>query len=233
MDEQQKNVLRAEIKSAIERIFFKSIVFHSAYRFVLQAHLEAYRGNAELHATLERLEDQLRVAQMDTNEFYRSLMYIDLISEVETFFSTLLKSILYRYPKKLSESQFRLADIVDSASTDELIYRAAEAHIYKLMYKSPNEYLKEICELLSIDRKIIEVHWPVYIEAKARRDLGAHNNWVCNATYLRKLGEVGVATSAKIGDRLLPSDDDSDIKFCDCVMNMTEAIGQVVLDKYA
>jgi len=75
------------------------------------------------------------------------------------------------------------------------------------MYKKPMEYLESICEVLSIEKNTITKEWPNYIEAKSRRDLGVHNGWVCNSTYLRKVHEAKIETEAKEGDSMLPTYD--------------------------
>lgn len=114
-------------------------------------------------------------------------MFLNVISEMEIYFSTLIQIIVREHPKKLGSASFQLTDIIDSESTDVLIERASGEFINKLMYKKPMDYLECICELLSIDMANYLEMWPAFVEAKARRDLGVHNSWICNSTYLRKI----------------------------------------------
>ena len=58
--------------------------------------------------------------------------------------------------------------------------------------------------MVSIDKKHLIEIWPSFVEMKARRDLGVHNNWVTNGIYLRKLKEIGFADHPSTGMRLIP-----------------------------
>jgi hypothetical protein len=130
-----------------------------------------------------------------------------MISSLELFFQEAISGVLQAYPKKIGSVQFKLSQILDAGTTDELISRAAEEYIIKLMYKKPLEYLEEITRLLSIHSASILPFWPTFIEAKARRDLGMHNGWKCNSTYIRKLEESGIPCSFQVGDDTFPYDD--------------------------
>lgn len=43
---------------------------------------------------------------------------------------------------------------------------------------------------MSIELGILDRIWPIYIEMKARRDLGVHNGWIKNRVYEKKVSEV-------------------------------------------
>lgn len=216
MTEEVTNLI-SSIRNATGKLLYKCQTVLSSAAFVFAAstlalrnikalsndnNLDEYnRSIAETHLSLEK---SLNIYQISNVEYYLSLIFIDLISSTEIFFIDLVKIVLKKYPKKLGKTQFNLSEIIDSSSHDELITKAADQYIHKLLYKKPNEYLSDICEVLSIDKELIKPYWGNYIEAKARRDLGIHNDWKCNTIYLRKLKEVGIEPQCKIGDLMFP-----------------------------
>ena len=52
--------------------------------------------------------------------------------------------MIAEYPKKLGITQFTLSEILDAASPDELLIKAGELYLNKVMYKKPLEYLRDI-----------------------------------------------------------------------------------------
>jgi hypothetical protein len=215
-----------------ERVTAKALAFSIAYIFVLEAQKAASDGHVDLKTAFTSLETTLKKSRMNAREYFRAVLFIDLISEIEIFFANIVKATIVKNPKKLGGAQFKLSDILDASSTDELITRAADEYIYKLMYKKPGEYLDEICNTLSIERTTISAYWPTYIEAKARRDLGVHNNWICNATYRRKLQEAGVQTTTSVGESLIPSDRDYAAAVSTAVASLAYELGKAVIDKH-
>jgi hypothetical protein len=220
------------VEDAKKRLFLKSLAFAHAYIFVLEAQKAALEGHGDLKKALAELESDLGGSNINMNQYFRSVLFVDLISEAEMFFAVMIKTVIARYPKKAGSVQFRLSDIIDATSLGDLITRASEDYIYKLLYKKPMEYLAEICAMLSIDQSIIEPYWPTYIEAKARRDLGAHNNWICNSTYLRKLEEAGVETSASEGQIMIPTDLDYAADVSQSIFNLAADLSAAVMSKH-
>jgi hypothetical protein len=132
---------------------------------------------------------------------------IILVSEVEHFFAHAVSASLRLYPEKMGGQAFKLSEIISASSTDELIDRAAKATFNSLMYEKPLDYVRKLAEILSIDSARLEELWPTFVELKARRDLGVHNNWIVNEIYLRKLKEAKVQTTLKLGESATPDDD--------------------------
>lgn len=124
--------------------------------------------------------------------FADSLCLISLISEAEAFFQDTMKIVLQKYPKKISAIDISLGKILDFNDVDKIKEFAAQVYITSIMYKRPNEYKKELLTLISADEKLLDKHWPNYVEAKVRRDIGVHNSWIKNETYRDKIREVGV-----------------------------------------
>jgi hypothetical protein len=99
------------------------------------------------------------------------------------------------------------------------------------MYEKPNQYLNKICDLLSIDSEELKEHWPTYIEAKARRDLGVHNSWLCNSVYMRKISEAGLDNKYKEGEELFPSDREYCKNVVLSIFTISNIIMRLVLEK--
>lgn len=72
------------------------------------------------------------------------------------------------------------------------------------MYEKPLDYLTKVSSLLSIDEISLKPLWQTFIEAKARRDLGLHNGWKYNETYLRKISDAGLTAKFIQGESTLP-----------------------------
>jgi len=204
MSESENRIVEVASK-ALDRVATKILSLQDAYIIVLKSKTIAMEGLDEtLSEAYSSMDERLKSIELDSQKYFMSILFIDLVSEIEIFLSYMIKVVTQHYPKKLNDVSYKLSEIVDMPSVDELVTRAAGEYINKLMYKKPYEYLESICKVLSIEREPLEEYWPVYVEAKCRRDLGVHNGWVCNATYLRKLSEAGIKTEVKEGDILLP-----------------------------
>ena len=142
-------------------------------------------------------------------------LFISYVASFEVFLQDTAVLVAKKNPKKVGGANFTLAEIIDSGGMPALVQRATDEFLNKLMYKKPSAYLQELCQLLSIDASPFQERWKVFVEAKARRDLGVHSAWRCNDVYLRKLGEAGIETTARPGDIMLPPDTD----YTDSVMD--------------
>ena len=78
--------------------------------------------------------------------------------------------------------------------------------VNQLMYQKPENYMKALCKLLSINAPDINDLSPHYIEIKARRDLAIHNGWICNEVYLRKLSDAKIESKFVLGDFTVPDE---------------------------
>ena len=171
----------------------------------MEADSPAHSGFKVTHEWLAKFASKMG---MSGTQYIESHLFFTQISGLEFYFQSCLAAVLKSYPKKLGSTQFTLTQILQVETKDELVERAADMYLNKLMYKKPAEYLAEMCEILSISSTAIEELWPFFVESKARRDLGIHNNWQCNETYVRKLAEVGLTSQYKIGESVVPSDND-------------------------
>jgi hypothetical protein len=195
--------------------------------FVLRAARAAYMdveldspAHGGFRVTYDLLDRFASNMDMTATEYIECHLFFTQISGLEFFFQSCLAAVLRAYPKKLGSAQFTLSQILEADSKDALIDQATEVFLNKLMYKKPSEYLDEICNTLSIESVGIRPFWSDFVEAKARRDVGIHNNWKCNETYLRKVSEVGLTLPFELGDSLVPKDGSYFTK-------TTESLGQI------
>jgi hypothetical protein len=143
-----------------------------------------------IRETLDRFSKYLQPHGLDIEHHFAALFLISVVSRVEYFFVDTITVLVRQYPKKVGSVTFKLSEIITS-SREELILAAIEAHLTRVTYKRPAEYLEELVQLWSIDSAPLSVWWPEFVENKARRDLGIHNDWIVNRVYKRKIGEVG------------------------------------------
>jgi hypothetical protein len=178
----------------------KSGAISSTGAIVLQAELEDSPALAE---AFKGLRDFLAPYGMTLDQYFAGSLLVNLIAEVELYFTEVVRHILTAFPHKLGAVQFKFSEI-HGQSSDEIVLMAAERHLTSLMFKRPAEYLAELAAVMSISAGEIQPYWPPYIEAKARRDLGIHNNWCANDTYSRKVSEAGLSPRTERGAFICP-----------------------------
>lgn len=187
--------------------FLKGIaVLRKAQIFLTIAQASARSGHPQLsdiYHDIERSTDTKSLG-LTYETYFASQLTINLVSEVEHFFGSAVSAALRMHPEKIGRESFRLTEIISASSNQELVDRAAQTVLNKMMYEKPNDYIKSFAEILSIDTTDLESDWPAFIELKTRRDLGIHNNWIVNDIYLRKLREANINTEHKAGNRIIP-----------------------------
>lgn len=201
IDNPQSEKLLLALKDAKIQYLHKMAAIASTGAIVLQA--EHMESSPALKENFDNLKEALSPYNLSSELYFAGSMLFSLITEVELYFTEAIKSILIAHPKKLGSTEFKLAEIVER-SREEIVLMAAEKHLNSLMYKKPNEYLAELCKIMSIESTQVAPLWPAFIEAKARRDLGIHNNWLVNDTYLRKLADCGIKSSAEKNSMICP-----------------------------
>lgn len=178
------------------------------------------------------LMQNLNADYINPTNYFVSQLFITYVAAFEIFLQESIALVIKKNPKKVGNIKFSITDILDSVSIDLLIQRATEDYLNTLMYKRPSEYLSELCKILSIDESIIAKDWPVFIEAKARRDLGVHNAWKCNEIYIRKIKESGKNSTLAIGENTAPKENDYLEKVAITLKSLVETISKEVLKKH-
>lgn len=161
----------------------------------------ALGGNEELRASLEYIKKNVPESYKYSEDsdafhgFYIGQNFIILMAEFESFLVNIMRLILKKYPQKMTET-FKLSEILELHDMDSVIGLACERYLNSIMYKKANDYRHSLVEILSADKEFLANLWPQYVECKARRDIGIHNDWLINETYKRKLNEVGIKKSS-------------------------------------
>lgn len=220
------------IDDAHARFVQESYRFVLAQNFFLVAAVAGHKGDAKIAERHKKFDEAVSPEYEDGYAYLSAQLFVTYVSSFEIFLQQIVTAVVTKNPEKLGSHQFRLSDILTTGSTDELVAKAIDECLNKLMYKRPMEYLDDLCHLLSIDRKQIEDLWPTYVEAKARRDLGVHAAWKCNATYLRKVSEAGLSSKLQIGESAVPEDEDYIVPLGEVLEDLAERIVKLVEEKH-
>lgn len=168
-------------------------------------------GNSPIIEAIDSLNlnlgDEFRTSNKNDNnylDYVRSLHFLQLISETENYFFHTLRLIIKKYPYKISDINISLSEILSYSAVDEIVDRAIYKYLNNIFYKRPNEYKSELIKIFSCEINYLDKYWTNFVEMKARRDLGIHNNWRVNETYLRKIQEVGLTVNVKTDDIMSP-----------------------------
>lgn len=162
-----------------------SSAFTPMFQFMAN-HIPAYHQNHPV----------INVPEYKVIGFLDGLTLIATISEVEAYFQDLVVAVLLKHPEKIGKASFELKSLLELGSIEELKVLAAERFSTEMLFKKPNDYKKDLISVLSVSEEIFKTSWPVFVEAKARRDIGVHNGWLVNDIYRAKVREVGLIPSA-------------------------------------
>jgi hypothetical protein len=215
----------------------RTIQFMHSQRMILIAsmgwlytYLRTTTKDEDLNEAIKSLEKDLKKIGMSVDNYLFGSLLITLIAEIELFLTDTLYCIFKAFPKKIKNMKLDFNDIVDKSS-DEIIQIASEKYVNELMYKKPLDYLESFCQVASIDSGLVMKYWPSFIEAKARRDLGIHNNWVANETYIKKIKEVNLNPEFSLGESVYPDNNYLGQVHDNCVV-LTDTINNALDDKF-
>lgn len=141
---------------------------------------------------------EINIPEYKVNAFLNGMNLIATISEVEAYFQDIVIAVLLKHPEKIGNSKFELKTLLDIPSIQDVKQLAAEKYASEMLFKKPNEYKKDLISILSLDEKVFESRWPIFLEAKARRDIGVHNSWLVNDIYRAKIREIGLPAPTDI-----------------------------------
>lgn len=209
-----------------EKVYLQSLIF------ILEIEHDAFIGNSKIKKSWNDFQISSETIGLEAREYFRCATFFSLISSMEIFLQELIKCIIRIHPKKIGATTFKLSEILDMSSKDEVINKAIDEYLNKVMYKKPFEYLAEICDIFSIEKLKLEEYWSIYIEAKARRDVGIHNEWICNETYLRKISEAGLKTTLKLGEKITPASKEYIFNTSECMRKIAFNITELVIEAH-
>ena len=126
-----------------------------------------------------------------------SLCFSSLVSAFEDYIIEITKLTFKLKPENLDKIKCDYGTYRTLSEEDLFDYLVAEG-VSSLTFGSAKEYINKFCKTACIDKKQIEPLLKQYIEIKARRDTGVHNNWIMDARYEKKLAEVGITPERNI-----------------------------------
>lgn len=180
---------------------FRTIIFQN----VAISHANE-KMNPKLHAAYIQLESFLEKNSPEISDkgirhdlvskHMPSLCFSSLVSAFEDYIIEIAKLIFKLRPENLDNVKYDYGAF-KALSEDELFDHLVNEGVASLTFGSPKEYINKFCKLIQIEKKAIEPYLKKYIEIKARRDTGVHNNWIKDSRYERKLAEIGLQPDAK------------------------------------
>jgi hypothetical protein len=204
MSNQDKNVLRYALNDATSKFVSEYKAFLATQSYLLEVNVAALKKISPIDDVHKVCAEHLMPEYESPYIYICSRLYISLIASFELLIQDYLVAVITAHPKKVGQIEFKLSEILDSSEKNELTQRAIQETLNKIMYEKPLDYLTKISSLLSINEISLKPLWQTFIEAKARRDLGLHNGWKCNAIYLRKISEAGLTAKFIQGESTLP-----------------------------
>lgn len=178
------------------------------------------------------LNESVKDVYKDPGGYFASRLFLAHIGAFELFLQELATAVILRHPKKVGSTQFKLTEILETGDPTALVRRAIEELLNKLMYKKPSEYREELSALLSLDSTLFDPEWTIFVEAKARRDLGIHADWKCNSTYLRKLAEAQIPSPLSAGESAIPVDENYFNDTADALHLLAHKLTEAVILKH-
>jgi len=192
------NVSVAKIRT---KYLEKIMLFYASLIFLGTAFEEATKNK---HNSLDQALSQFREAmpeslkevssdkEPDYERYFYNLHFIELVSNIELFLVEIITLVVLRNPKKIGRQQITIADVIEFGDVARIVENACADYLNALTYKKPSDYKDVFLSLLSADANLVDEEWSKFIEMKARRDLGVHNDWRINETYKRKIKDVGL-----------------------------------------
>ncbi len=129
--------------------------------------------------------------------FLDGLTLIATVSEVEAYFHDLILAVLTKHPEKIGKSAVDLRSILGLTSIEDIKLLVAERYASEMLFKKPSDYKKDLMTIVSAEDHLFDATWPIFVEAKARRDIGVHNSWIANDIYRAKVREVGLTPTTE------------------------------------
>jgi hypothetical protein len=203
-------------------------------KFTLQS---ALKGNNDIYEKIHKISDLASSAfgsNDDKFERYHSFVvshyFITLISEFEGFLVDFLRVVVKNHPPKIGNISLKLSEVAECENLDQVIEIGVNKFLNDLVYKKPRDYVEAINDILSTNQSSeLDDLWRKFIELKARRDLGVHNDWKSNETYFRKVTEIG-GTPSK-GEFLAP-DNDYFVEAVQVVHDLMNKLGAHCVEKF-
>ncbi len=123
------------------------------------------------------------------NSYLLLLVHQQQVAIFENSFFDILRTLFIDQPLRLpnKQRQIEYSIIINAQDKDEIIFALIEKEINEIKYKNVKDWFKYLENLVS-KYKITDSDLGRIAEAKATRDLFAHNAGIVNEIYLQKAG---------------------------------------------
>lgn len=187
----QDNLLEDLIKA-------RSLLIDRRYKTVCMNHFWVYAiyDADEGKASKDVLKSYADLKKETGNEHsaahsFSGMALLDDVAAVEVFLVDLATIAYLKHPEKLSKKTIMLDDVLEF-SKEEILKREIAKSLNSLLYEGPLKLREKYWQIISAPDDLLIDEWQRYVEIRARRDLGVHNNWQKNDIYIRKLTDAGI-----------------------------------------
>jgi len=125
----EENKIISSTHTAFDRVLSRIRGVQDGYIVIIQSRHVALKGDEDMKRLMDDLDKNLEPTGMMGEEYFLSILFLDLISEIEMFLSNIVKAVITEHPRKLGSTNFKLSEIIDAESIDDLITRAADEFI--------------------------------------------------------------------------------------------------------
>ena len=131
------------------------IAFSMASSYLYSASFLAAKGIEPFSQDHAEFTERIAPRYKNPREYFMARLFISHISAFELFLQELVTAVIAKYPHKVGGVEFRLSEILQTDDPEELIQKATEEVLNKIMCKKPLEYLGDIADILSVDSSLV------------------------------------------------------------------------------
>ena len=134
-------------------------------------------------------------AQAYVTKYLAEATFQQFVSIFENFFFDLLRLWLLAYPRSLADKELRFKDVLEAPDLESVALAVVDRELNEIAYQRPREwfaYLESRMRLGSPSADIDRIG-----EAKASRDVLAHNRGIANRIYETKAGKAARFTDGQ------------------------------------
>lgn len=141
--------------------------FHQASLYLLAVKISTHTTTDQRLLTAHaNLTERVTPIYEDARSYFTARLFISHISAFKIFLQKIVALVIQKHPKKVGSIEFRLSDILDASSNAELVQRATDEFLNRIMYKKPHEYLSDLCGLLSINKAFLNLGGRFFLKRK-------------------------------------------------------------------
>ena len=114
--------------------------------------------------------------------------FLSVLGAFEEYLADLLRIWLTAYPRSMGENQVKVRTIVDLPDKDAILAAIVDQELRAVTFDKPAEWFDYLASRTKVRCTTADI--AIFTEAKAGRDVIAHNAGLVNRTYLFKAGSL-------------------------------------------